>query len=215
MGHETGTTARIYRGMRPEQRKADRRARLVEAALELFTTAGYHGTRIEQLCTHAGVSTRNFYEEFANKEALLLSLHNDINALALHQVVNALRGLPDGADAAERIGALLNVFMSHITADPRLPRLAYVEAVGVSPAMERQHQRWVAEWTTLIEGEASRAARRGQAPERDYHLIATALVGAVTGLLREWQAAATPVPEAEVTATMRHIMIAAISAETA
>ncbi|MCK2244005.1 MULTISPECIES: TetR/AcrR family transcriptional regulator [unclassified Crossiella] len=211
MAQETGTTARIYRGMRPEQRKADRRARLVEAALELFTTAGYHGTRIEQLCTHAGVSTRNFYEEFANKEALLLSLHNDINAVALHHVVGALRTLPEAADAPERIGTLLDVFMADITADPRRPRLAYVEAVGVSPAMERQHQRWVGEWTTLIEGEATRAARHGQAPDRDYHLIATALVGAVTGLLREWQAAERPMPAAEVTATMRHLMVAAIT----
>ncbi|MBP2474464.1 AcrR family transcriptional regulator [Crossiella equi] len=211
MGHETGTAARIYRGMRPEQRKADRRARLVEAALELFTTAGYHGTRIEQLCTHAGVSTRNFYEEFPNKEALLLSLHNDINAIALNHVVNGLRSLPDSATPAERIGTLLDVFMADITADPRRPRVAYVEAVAVSPAMERQHQRWVGEWATLIEGEAARAAKRGQAPERDYHLIATALVGAVTGLLREWQAAAKPMPAEQVTATMRHIMVAAIT----
>ena len=35
----------------------------------------------------AGISTRNFYEEFANRETLLIALHDELNAKALAAVV--------------------------------------------------------------------------------------------------------------------------------
>jgi AcrR family transcriptional regulator len=115
------------------------------------------------------------------------------------------------ADPVTRVTTLVDAFVEAVTSDPRYPRLNYVEAPGVSPAMERQHQDWFARYTDFIEAEANRAAAIGLAPERDYRLTAIALVGAITGLLREWQSHQPPVPATDIAAEIRAIMIAAIT----
>jgi AcrR family transcriptional regulator len=205
-----GPQSRTYRGVDTEQRRAQRRERLLEAALDEFTSRGYHKTKIADLCTRAGVSTRNFYEKFASKEALLLELHAHINTEAMKRMLPVLDSLTD-AEPLTRITTLLDAFVAAVTADPRYPRLNYVEAPGISRAMERQHHDWFTRYTDFIEAECDRAADAGLAPKRDYHLTAIALVGAVTGILREWQAHQPPLPVEAVASEIRAVFLAAIT----
>ncbi|SEQ18561.1 TetR/AcrR family transcriptional regulator [Lentzea albida] len=202
--------ARAYGGISPEQRRAERRAKLLQAGLRLFTSTGFAATKISGLCTEAGVSTRNFYEEFASKEDLLRELHDLINATAFDRVRSALAGLATD-DVGTRITTLLDVFIGSVTADPRAPRLTYVEAVGVNAEIEQQHVRWVRTWAEFIESEALRAADAGAAPRRAYRLTAIALVGAITGLLREWQAHEPPLAVDEIATEIRALVLAAIT----
>jgi len=197
--------------MLPEQRRADRRQRLLTAALEVFTTHGYHTARIEQLCSKASVSTRNFYEEFTSKEDVLLTLHEQINAAGLAKVTAAMKTLSADDPVQTRISRFLDAFWEAVGGDPRLSRLAYLEAPGATPAMQVQHQQWIYHWAAVIETEADQAANRGDAPERDYRLIAVGLVGALTGLLREWQANTRPSSSEEIKAAMNHLLLAAIT----
>jgi AcrR family transcriptional regulator len=210
MGQGTGSQSRMYRGVDTEQRRAERRERLLEAALDEFTSRGYHKTKIADLCARAGVSTRNFYEKFASKEALLLELHAHINTVAMKRMLPVLDALED-ADALTRITTLVDAFVQAVTSDPRYPRLNYVEAPGISQAMERQHQDWFNRYTDFIEAECQRVVTAGLAPERDYHLTAIALVGAVTGILREWQAHEPPLPVQDVADEIRAMFLASIT----
>src|ERR687883_529359 len=86
------TAGRRYASKTVDERRGERRARLLQAGLELFGAHGYRGTTIEALCAAAGVSTRNFYEEFGSREALVIALHDDVNSRALSAVVEALAG---------------------------------------------------------------------------------------------------------------------------
>jgi AcrR family transcriptional regulator len=210
MAQGAGAHGRMYRGVDTEQRRAERRERLLEAALDEFTTRGYHKTKIADLCAKAGVSTRNFYEKFPSKEALLLELHAHINTAAMKRMLPVLESLED-ADALTRITTLVDAFVTSVTSDPRYPRLNYVEAPGISQAMERQHQEWFSRYVDFIAAECDRAAAAGLAPPRDYRLTAIALVGAVTGLVREWQAHEPPLSADAVATEIREIFIAAIT----
>lgn len=211
MGEENGSThTRTYGGVDTEQRRAERRDKLLEAALDEFTSKGYHRTKISDLCTRAGVSTRNFYEKFASKEALLLELHAQINQIAMRRMVPMLDLLTE-ADGLTRVTTLADAFVEAVTSDPRYPRLNYIEAPGVSDAMERQHKDWFGRYAEFIEAECERAAAAGLAPKRDYHLTAIGLVGAITGLLREWQAQDPPVPAAALATEIRAMIIASIT----
>lgn len=210
MAQGAGAHGRMYRGVDTEQRRAERRERLLEAALDEFTTRGYHKTKIADLCAKAGVSTRNFYEKFPSKEALLLELHAHINTAAMKRMLPVLESLED-ADALTRITTLVDAFVTSVTSDPRYPRLNYVEAPGISQAMERQHQEWFSRYVDFIATECDRAAAAGLAPSRDYRLTAIALVGAVTGLVREWQAHEPPLSADAVATEIREIFIAAIT----
>lgn len=56
---------------RREKRKLETRARIEDAAYELFQRQGIDETSIEQICTEADVARRTFYSYFPNKHALL------------------------------------------------------------------------------------------------------------------------------------------------
>jgi AcrR family transcriptional regulator len=210
MAQGAGAHSRMYRGVDTEQRRAERRERLLEAALDEFTTRGYHKTKIADLCAKAGVSTRNFYEKFASKEALLLELHAHINTVAMKHMRPVLDSVAE-ADALTRITTLVDAFVAAVTSDPRFPRLNYVEAPGISQAMEQQNRDWFRRYVDFITAECDRAAASGLAPVRDYRLTAIALVGAVTGLVREWQSHEPPLPAEVVATEIREIFLAAIT----
>jgi AcrR family transcriptional regulator len=172
--------SRRYRQRTATERQAERRGRLLDAALDAFSTSGYLATSIEQLCTAAGISTRNFYEEFPNREAVLVALHDALNLRAFQAVIGALADV-DPADSRERATAGVTAYFDVMTSDPRWARIALVEAVGVSAAVEAHRQEALARFALLIEGEFSRLV-----PGRDHSLTAVGLVGAINQLVATW-----------------------------
>ncbi len=56
---------------RREKRKQELRARIEDAAYELFRRNGIDETSIEQICEGADVARRTFYGHFPNKQALI------------------------------------------------------------------------------------------------------------------------------------------------
>ena len=65
-----GTTAgRRYGGLTAEERRAERRARLVRAATEIWVAEGWAAVSMRAVCARAGLTDRYFYEEFGNREA--------------------------------------------------------------------------------------------------------------------------------------------------
>ncbi len=176
---------RRYGDRTADERLAQRRAQLVEAALDSFSRDGYRGASIEGLCAAARISTRNFYELFTDREALLLALHDDLNARALEAVALAVAQAP-ADELRARAHAGLTAYFSVITSDPRWARIALVDTVGVSPTAERHRQEAIGRFAALIEAEATRLAAEGRIPERDFPLIAAALVGAINGLVNTW-----------------------------
>ncbi|MGE3844788.1 MAG: TetR/AcrR family transcriptional regulator [Vicinamibacterales bacterium] len=60
--------------MNQEARSERSRAQILEAALKLFSTVGYHGTSMRDIAQAAGVSTGNVYHQFPDKESLFRTL---------------------------------------------------------------------------------------------------------------------------------------------
>jgi len=182
----TGAAARrAYGGRSAEDRRAERRERLMNAGLQLFGTDGYAATSIEKLCAQAGVSTRNFYEEFHSREELLIALHNRIIERAVEAVFEVFASAED-AGVSERFERAVRAFITTTASDPRWARLSYVEVIGVSDTVERHRIAWRERWATFLIAEAERAVRRGEAGPRDFRLGAVALIGAVNELVHHW-----------------------------
>ncbi len=57
-----------------QQRSDETRARLLAAALECFTRAGYDATGVAEICSRAAVSKGAFYHHFPSKQAVFLAL---------------------------------------------------------------------------------------------------------------------------------------------
>ncbi|NRQ40362.1 TetR family transcriptional regulator, partial [Nonomuraea sp. NN258] len=175
-----------YAGKSAAERHAERRRRFLDAALQLFgDSPGYRATTVALLCERAGLSTRQFYEEFAALEDVLAALHlqvNDWAEAAVQQAMAATAGLP----ALERMAAVFRAYATDVTSDPRRLRIAFTEIVGISPRMDEQRLSRRSRWVELIRTEAEAAAARGEVPHRNYALAATAFIGSVNGLLHDW-----------------------------
>ncbi|MFJ9242167.1 TetR/AcrR family transcriptional regulator [Streptomyces sp. NPDC101776] len=177
-----------YGGKSAEQRQVERRERFLDAALQLFgDTPGYRATTVAALSEAAGLSTRQFYEEFRSLEDVLAALHLQVNDWAEEAVLVALKSA-EGLSLAERSNAIFHAYAANVTGDPRRIRITFVEIIGVSARLEEQRLARRARWINLICTEARAAAQRGEAARRDYRIAATAFIGSVNGLLHDWSA---------------------------
>jgi AcrR family transcriptional regulator len=188
-----------YGGKSAQERRAERRARFLDAGLQLFgETPGYRATSVASLCEAAGLSTRQFYEEFDGLEDVLAALHSLVNDWAEEATRAALADAGD-LPLESRASLAFRAYAAAAISDPRRIRIAFVEIVGVSPRLERQRLTRRARWVNLIEAETTAAAARGEAAQRDYRIASTAFIGAVNGLIHDWSAG-------EVDATLDQIV---------
>ncbi|MBO0680264.1 TetR family transcriptional regulator [Mycolicibacterium sp. S2-37] len=82
-----------------ERKKLRTRATLVDAAIELCGRQGFDRTTVEQIAALADVSPRTFSRYFASKEAVLLTLLEDVAAA----VADRLAVLPADASPLEAL----------------------------------------------------------------------------------------------------------------
>ncbi|MFK4225814.1 TetR/AcrR family transcriptional regulator [Streptomyces sp. NPDC019890] len=177
-----------YAGRSAEERQAERRRRFLDAGLQLFgDIPGYRATTVAALSEAAGLSTRQFYEEFRTLEDVLAAVHLQVNDWAEEAALAALAEV-DGLPIADRAAAAFRAYAANVTGDPRRIRITFVEIIGVSPRLEEQRLARRSRWVDLICAEAAAAVERGEAAPRDYRVAAAAFIGSVNGLLHDWRA---------------------------
>jgi AcrR family transcriptional regulator len=182
---QVARASRVYRGQSSQERREERRDRVLAAGLDLFGTDGYGATSIEGICTAAGVTARHFYEHFPSREALLRAVYDDVIAEAQRAILRALTQVT--GDAKARVAAGVAAFVRSYLEDPRRARIACVEVIGVSPELERHRRSVIRAFASLIEAQAEVLAREGSLPrQRSYGLAGLAMAGGVNELLTDW-----------------------------
>ena len=124
---------------------ANVRQRLLDAALQLFSTKGYAATSVRELVEAAGVTKPVLYYYFKNKEGLYLALMED--ALGdFFQVAEQARTAP--GSVTERIygycTALLDIFVE------RLPVARLIYAIYYGPPQGAPHIDFEASFSTML-----------------------------------------------------------------
>lgn len=181
---EPAAEPRNYAGMTSEERQARRRAQLLESGLELFGTRGYAGSSIRDVCLHAGLNRRYFYESFRTREDLLRAVYDEIVAEMVQTIFTAVAGV-EGLDA--KVLAGMNAFWTMMTADLRKVRTLTIEVIGVSEDLERHRREARHNFADFFAGQADEiSAARGRALRVDVSLMARALVAATMDLLVDW-----------------------------
>jgi len=200
---------RPYRGMSPQARRAERRRRLLDSAMELFGTVGYAATSIEEICRAAGVTTRHFYEEYASREELLRAVYTEIAIQSVKEVTEAIQSAPMDFEARVRAG--IEAYVRPMLTDPRRARIFCLEAVGVSPAMEA-HRRSVLHIMASMTQHYAEELRMDEPvrfPEGwNFGYNTLALVGAINELMAEWVAEGPKVSLEELIDIMVGIYVA-------
>jgi len=123
-------SGRRYRGLSPEERRADQRERLVRAAMNEFSSRGYHRTSVEDIVRSAHTSRTAFYAFFDNREAAMYgALQASLRGL-LSCVRNNLRAAGPDKSLIE-VG--VTAFVHYLVSDPAAARILLLEGIGTSP----------------------------------------------------------------------------------
>jgi AcrR family transcriptional regulator len=69
----------MYGGQEGDARRAERRAQLIEAGLDLLgSDDGDHTLSVRGVCKRAGLATRYFYESFTDRDALIVAVYDHV-----------------------------------------------------------------------------------------------------------------------------------------
>lgn len=119
--------ARAYGGVRGDERRARRRARLIEAGLDLLASEqGEAGLTVRSVCARSGLAARYFYESFADRGELALAVYDQVVEEIATTTAAAVAASP--RDARARTHAGLDNIVRVIDEDPRRGRLLFSTA---------------------------------------------------------------------------------------
>jgi AcrR family transcriptional regulator len=130
------TATGTYGGVSAEQRRAERRRRLLDAALDVIGTQGWSATTLRGICERAKVGPRFFYESFADLDALAAALHDEVLGAALRRTMAAIEAAPN--DLRARTAAAFRAMIGELIDDPRRARVLWVEAYGSEALLRRR-----------------------------------------------------------------------------
>jgi AcrR family transcriptional regulator len=124
---------RTYRGVPADQRRAERRARLIEAGLDMFGTKGIAATRVDDVCAAAGLTKRYFYESFDSLDDLVNAVVETVTFDIAAVVVPAIQ-----TDGWRNPRPVFEAYVGALLDDPRLVRLLVVETHNGALASRRE-----------------------------------------------------------------------------
>jgi AcrR family transcriptional regulator len=126
---------RSFRGVSADDRRAERRTRLVDACIDVIGADGIANTTMTAVCKRAGLTERYFYESFANRDQLLVAVFDSMVREVGDRIVAALAAAPN--DLAGRARIVSSIIVDVLADDPRIAR-AYHEAVGADVLRQRR-----------------------------------------------------------------------------
>jgi len=175
---------RRFRGLDAQQRQRQRREQLIAAGLEVFGTRGYHQVGVREICAEARLTERYFYESFANREELFLSVYHHAIGSVRAAVMRALGQPPRDVQAMAR--AAVRAFLETLREDPRLSRILLIDALTVSADVSRQSQMATQSFADLVGSLV--LSLYPQLPKQgvDAQLVANGLVGSTVYLVMHW-----------------------------
>lgn len=201
----------MYAGQPVEDRQRQRRARFLESGLTVFARDGYANSSVGAICKDAGLSSRQFYEEFTGRESLLLELYEQIDRESRDAVAKSLESKAD-ASALEIIDASTRAYVESIGSDPRKARVALVEVVGAGPKVEKFRLELRRVWGSLLAGAAEDAAMHGEIPTGDYEMRVLAIIGAVNYVVDSWSGSDPRPPLDDVIRVLSRVIMGAVGA---
>jgi TetR/AcrR family transcriptional regulator, ethionamide resistance regulator len=198
------------RGRRSSRLAGDDREQAILATAErLLEERPLADFSVDDLAKGAGISRPTFYFYFPSKNAVLLSLLDQVNARA-HAALTALSGKLSGDPATvwrTRIEAFFEVSGSH-----RAVAVAGAAAKATNPEVRQLWsmlmQRWISSTTAAIKEERKRGAAPNTVPAEDLSVALNMMSERL--MAATFTAEKSAIPEHRVIDTLVHIWLASI-----
>jgi AcrR family transcriptional regulator len=170
-------TARPRGGRLPRR---ERRAQLLDSALEVFVAQGYHAAAMDDIADRAGVSKPVLYQHFPGKLDLYLAL---LDASCDTIIANCRAALESTHDNKQRVQATMDVFFDYVASDTGAFRLVFESDLTSEPAVREHVERVTSECAAMI---AEVIHEDTGLPDEASRLLAVSLVGMAQVSARFW-----------------------------
>lgn len=157
----------------------DKRARLLDAALDLFETRGFDGVAVPEIAAKAGVAVGTVYRYFAGKEALVNALFRHWKGI-YHEVVGA--PVPPRLNARQEFGLYWQRMMLFARTYPKAIR--FLDLQQHAAYLDEQSREMAQGFRIAAADFARRARAAGAIREIDPRLIVALMWGASAGLVK-------------------------------
>jgi len=165
------------RRAQPREQVAEiQRSRVLAGAVGAIDEHGYSQTTVGEIASRARVSRRTFYELFADREACLAALFEDVVGMIERELATAgLAGLP----WRERVRGGLWAILSFFDREPALARVCVIQVLRGGPGVLERRDEVLARLAAVLDEGRGEGARGAQCTA----LTAEGLVGAAFGIV--------------------------------
>ena len=133
------------RGVRLPRR--ERRAQLLESALEVFVAQGYHAAAMDDIADRAGVSKPVLYQHFPSKLDLYLAL---LDASCDAMIAACRAALEATTDNKQRVAGAIDAFFAYVAHETGAFRLVFESDLTNEPAVRGHVERVTTECADMI-----------------------------------------------------------------
>jgi AcrR family transcriptional regulator len=158
----------------------ERRRQLLDAALEVFVSQGYHAAAMDEIAERAGVSKPVLYQHFPGKLDLYLALLDQ----SVDELVDAVRdALRSTTDNKQRVAATFSAYFEYVESEGQAYRLVFESDLGNEEAVRDRLERGQRECAEMISPMIRQDAGLDDA---EAHLVSVAMVGLAQVTARYW-----------------------------
>ncbi|MBM3213838.1 TetR/AcrR family transcriptional regulator [Candidatus Poribacteria bacterium] len=166
------------------QKKERKRRDILAAAVQVFARDGFHAARISDIADLAGVGHGTIYLYFETKEALLLTVFDELMSEAIADVKSAA---DSGTDASDRLRRFVDAQATMVEQNRALTALLLLEAPHTSRFLRSGALERIGDYVRFIEGIVRAGVGDGTLrSDFDPSAAATAIYAAVHGTLTQW-----------------------------
>ena len=193
---------RRYGGKSAEQRRSERRAQLVDAALEIWQEQGWAAVTMRGVCAQAGLTDRYFYESFADRDALLGTVWDQMRDETLNMLLEAIAAVSDRG-ALDQLRAVLDAVVHHIADEPARAQIIFGDHAG-SAVLEQRRRDTVQIATDLMIGMA-RPFLHEEVDEQALRVNVVLGIGGFVELMLAWRSGLVEATTDEIVAHLADV----------
>jgi TetR/AcrR family transcriptional regulator, fatty acid metabolism regulator protein len=175
------------------------RERILDAALNIFSSKGFHDTRMDEIVHEAHTSKGSIYFHFPNKEKLFTALVDQFADLIERRVTTAIAQEKQGMD---RVKVALREVLETFARYRRPAKLLLVQAVGLGSVFEKKRLEVTDRFATLIKSYLDEAVAAGDIAPIDSEVVAHAWMGAIYNVVIQWVYTGEPTQERIIAAML-------------
>jgi len=167
----------------------ERRRQLLDAALEVFVSQGYHAAAMDDIAERAGVSKPVLYQHFPGKLELYLALLDESVGTLVDTMRDALGSNLE--DPKQRVAATFGAYFEYVGGKGQAYRLIFESDLSNEPAVRERLEEVQHQCAEMV----SRAVREDAGLSADEaHLLSVGLVGMAQVTARYWLSTRDHIP---------------------